>query len=241
MASLGNSLTQAYFSAGAASDNPSGSWATGDDPAVGSHYSRLLALNPAIAGHAYNDAQSGSLMAATFGQAGLAVGQGAQYVTIESGTNDVCTATVTAMTSTSDFANSLRATLTQLSTGLPGVRILVASVPNWAGLWANFQTDPAALSAWAVFARCPVLLGANATAAGRAAAAQRISDLNTVIVSVCREFPTCGEDQGAMFSLWSSLTVADLAPDFFHLSLAGQARLAEATWRASPYSHRRRG
>jgi hypothetical protein len=35
--------------------------------------------------------------------------------------------------------------------------------------------------------------------------------------------------------LWPTLTPDDLAYDFFHLSVSGQAKLAAATWAASPF------
>ncbi len=63
IASTGDSLTRA---AGTGflpwTDNPAGSWSTGTDPSVNSHYLRLLALNPRIRGHNYNDARSGAKM-----------------------------------------------------------------------------------------------------------------------------------------------------------------------------------
>jgi hypothetical protein len=58
MAAAGDSITRAYDVAwwGALKDNPAYSWSTGTNSTVHSQYSRLLALNPAISGHAYNDA-----------------------------------------------------------------------------------------------------------------------------------------------------------------------------------------
>ena len=89
MAALGDSLTTAWGAFGAAADNPSQSWSTGDDPAIRSRSQRLVKANPELAGHAYNDAQTGSSMRATYDQAAQAVAQGAQYATIAAGTNDV--------------------------------------------------------------------------------------------------------------------------------------------------------
>src|SRR3954468_10468260 len=56
MAALGDSLTRGCGAGGAAGDVPAESWTTGTDPAVNSHYSRLLAQNPAISGNGNNDA-----------------------------------------------------------------------------------------------------------------------------------------------------------------------------------------
>ena len=76
MSALGDSLTQAYGAGGAAADAPTESWSTGSDPAVVSHAQRLVVKAPAISGRVYNDAVSGSTMAATLAQAGAAVSQG---------------------------------------------------------------------------------------------------------------------------------------------------------------------
>lgn len=235
MAALGDSLTRGFGSAGVPGDNLAGSWSTGTDPAVNSHYQRLLALNPSISGHAANDAVDGSKMAGTFAQAASAVAQGAQYVTIFSGTNDVCTDTVAQMTSPATFQAGLTATLTRLTSGIPGVQVVVVSIPNWYGLWQTFHTDPAALAAWATFNnRCPVLLGAGATDADRLAVAQRIVDLNAAAATACAAFANCTFDDGAAYNL--ALSRSDLTFDFFHLSLAGQARLAAVTWAAGPFA-----
>src|SRR6266516_3638358 len=56
IASTGDSITRAYNTGFFPyTDNPSASWSTGTNTTVVSHYTRLLALQPAIAGHAYND------------------------------------------------------------------------------------------------------------------------------------------------------------------------------------------
>jgi len=232
IAALGDSLSRGYGAGGAATDYPAESWSTGTDTVVNSHYLRLKAQSAAITNHASNDAVSGSTMAATFTQAGTAVSQGAQYVTLWSGTNDVCTTTVSQMTTTASFASALQATLSRLTTNLPGVRILVLSIPDWYGFWQRFRTNSSASGAWATYARCSDLLGANATAADRQAVATRINDLNTTIASVCAQFAGCGTDGGAVFRLWSQLAVADLAFDYFHLSATGEAKVAAAAWNA---------
>ena len=234
ISALGDSLTQAYGAGGTAADAPAESWSTGTDAAVSSHYQRLVAKDPAVSGHAYNDAVSGSTMAATFSQAANAVSQGAGYVTILSGTNDVCTATPSLMTSVAAFSSQLQSTLTRLTTGLPGVRILVASIPNWYALWQAFHSNSAAQSAWTTYGRCPDLLAAGATAADQTAVAQRIVDLNNAIATVCAQFSGCTSDGGAVYN--TSFSGTDLAFDYFHLLPSGEAKIAAATWPASFFS-----
>jgi lysophospholipase L1-like esterase len=235
MAALGDSLSVAWGSLGPpGAPNPAASWSTGTDPAVNSHYQRLLALNPAIAGRAFNHAVPGTRIAATSTQAVFAIADGAEYVTILSGTNDVCTSTIDEMTGVGAFRTRLGRTLTRLTAGLPNAWILVASIPDWYGLWSAFHTDSAATSAWATYGRCPSLLGAGATDADRQAVAQRIDAFNAMAAQVCAAFVRCATDGGATHAL--SFTAADLAFDYFHLSVAGQARLAAATWAAGPFA-----
>jgi lysophospholipase L1-like esterase len=237
MAGLGDSITRGYGSSGAAGsgDNLSASWSTGTDSAVNSHYSRLLAVNPAISGNGANYAVNGSKMSSTFTQAQSAVTLGAEYVTIMSGTNDVCTTTVAQMTSVSTFQSQLTSTLNRLTSNLPNAKILVASIPNWYGLWQAFQSNPSALSAWSTWNnRCPVLLGSGATQSDRDTFRQRIIDLNNAQATACSAFPACTYDNGAVYNL--SFSSTDLAYDYFHMSITGQALLALATWNTAPYT-----
>ena len=74
MAALGDSLTKAFNACSPSfTECPAESWSTGSDPAVDSHYARILAKNPSIVGHASNDALSGTLMSALSGQVSSAV------------------------------------------------------------------------------------------------------------------------------------------------------------------------
>ena len=158
-------------------------------------------------------------------------------MTIWAGTNDVCTSTTAGMTSVSSFSFSLQQTLQQLNAGPPGRQIYVLSIPDWFGFWQKFQANSTALNAWSAFPnRCPDLLSASATPADRAAVAQRISDLNTAIANVCSAFSgQCSTDGGATYALWSTLAASDFTFDFFHLSTAGQAKVATTSWNAGPW------
>ncbi len=235
MASLGDSFTKGFGANGTAADNPSESWATGTDVAVNSHYLRLLSQNPAISGNNSNDALDGSNMAAVVSQADVAVGQAAPYVTVLAGTNDVCTPTAAGMTTVSSFSTSLNLVLTKLG-ATPGVKVFVASIPDWFGFWQKFHSNVTAQNAWAAFPnRCPVLLGSAATPSDRTAFAQRITDLNAAIVSVCAGFAFCSTDGGAIFRQWGTFAAGDFTFDFFHPSVSGQAKIATTTWSAGPW------
>ena len=230
MAALGDSLTRGWGAGGSPGDLVSASWSTGSNAAVSSHFQRLSPLQPGLT--ASNFAVSGSKMAATSTQADAAVAAGATYVTLLSGTNDVCTATVAAMTSVANFTTQARTTLTKLAT-IPSTQILVASIPDWHALWSDHNTNPSAVAAWAANNVCPTIFGSTSTP-DRNAARQRISDFNVALASVCAEFAPCAWDGGATHDLRFETT--DLAFDFFHLSVPGQAKLAQAAWDAGPFS-----
>ena len=232
MAALGDSLTQAYGAGGASGNYPAESWSAGADSGVNSHYSRLLVDDPALSGRNYNDAVSGTSMSATYAQAGFAIGQGAGYVTVWSGTNDVCTQTVAQMTSVASYTSQLTSTLTLLGS-IADTRVLVVSIPDWLSFWNKFHSNSGAQAAWAAYPnRCPDLLSSSASSKNRQSVGQRIVALNSALKSVCAQFSFCRYDGGAIYALWATLTSSDLAFDYFHLSPAGEAKVADAAWKA---------
>jgi hypothetical protein len=73
----------------------------------------LLSRSPAISGHAANLAVSGAKMAAGPTQAGN-LPSDVQYVTILLGANDLCTSSISTMTSTATFESQLWNTLVRV-------------------------------------------------------------------------------------------------------------------------------
>ncbi len=116
MAAIGDSITRATDTCCWYGDHPSNSWSTGAAgwDGVGSHYERLRAFDPAIGGHAYNDAAAGATMASGPGQAQQAVDQHAEYVTVMLGANDLCTSSPATMTPVDVFRTQIRSTLQTL-------------------------------------------------------------------------------------------------------------------------------
>ena len=235
IASTGDSLTRA---AGTGflpwTDNPAGSWSTGTDSSVNSHYRRLLALNPKIRGRNYNDARSGARMGELATQMATVVSQKAQYVTVEMGGNDVCADNEASMTSVADYRSQFRAGLERVTTGSPNVKVFVASVPNIYHLWELYHDDLAAQAAWFTFGVCQSLL-ANPTSTAqsdidrRERVTERIRDYNAALEDVCSEYRQCRFDGGAAFdAVFTKNDVIHL--DYFHPSLSGQAKFAAGTW-----------
>ena len=124
MAAIGDSITQAFDVCCWYGNHPANSWSTGGAgwDGVSSHYERIRATNPAVV--AYNDAVSGARMRDAPGQATRAVGQGARYVTILMGANDLCTSSTAAMTSVDTFRSQFRQTLATLNSGATRPRVL---------------------------------------------------------------------------------------------------------------------
>ncbi|HEX3265852.1 MAG TPA: GDSL-type esterase/lipase family protein [Candidatus Limnocylindrales bacterium] len=235
IASTGDSLTRA---AGTGflpwTDNPAGSWSTGTDTSVNSHYLRLLSLNPKIRGRNYNDARSGAKMGELSTQVGSVISQKAQYMTVELGGNDVCADNEAAMTSVADYGAQFRAGLDRATGGLPNIKVFVASVPNIYHLWELYHDDLAAQAAWFTFGVCQSMLAnptstAQADVDRRARVTQRIRDDNDALASICAQYRQCLFDGLAAFN--ANFTKDDVGHfDYFHPSLAGQAKFSAGTW-----------
>ena len=243
MASTGDSITRAFNTSWFPFiDNPAASWSTGTTASVNSHYSRLLLLNPAIRGHNLNDAKSGAKMADLAGQMQTAAGQKVQYVTALMGGNDLCTSTVGAMTSVDTFRNQFTAAMNAVKTGLPSAQVYVASIPNAYHLWELFKDNSSARNTWAAFKVCQSLLAyplstAAADVTRRAAVQQRNADFNTVLHEVCVAYVQCHFDGNLVFN--TVFATSDITTrDYFHPSLAGQAKLAAVTWAAGYWGPR---
>ena len=235
MASTGDSITQAYNTGFLPfTDNPAGSWSTGTDSSVNSHYLRLFAVNPAISGRAYNDARSGARMVDLNGQMATVVGQHVDYVTVLMGGNDVCQPTAAQMTSVDDFRAQFTAAMTTVTTGSPAARVYVVSIPNVYQLWSTLKNNATARFVWSIFGICQSML-ANPLSTSkrdvrrRELVLQREIKFNSVLEQVCGHYPQCRFDGNATFNY--AFTAADVSTrDYFHPSLTGQHNLAAGTW-----------
>lgn len=236
MAAVGDSITQAGSSGGSlGADYPANSWSTGTNTTVNSHYRRLLALDGAISGRAWNDSVSGAKMVHLAGQMQVAAARSPDYLTVLIGGNDLCTDTVAQMTSVTDFRAQFIAAMDVVAAVSPGTRVYVVSIPNAYQLWQLFRTDWWARTVWAVGDICQSLLAnptSNQTAdvQRRATVAQRNADYNTQLAQVCALYAQCRFDGNAVFD--TAFTKSDVSGDYFHPSIAGQAKIAAVSWAA---------
>jgi lysophospholipase L1-like esterase len=234
MAAIGDSITRAYDVCCSYGDHPGQSWSTGSTSydGIASHYERIRQLNPAITGHGYNDAVSGAKMAAAPTQAGQAANQGARYVTILLGANDLCTSSVSTMTSPEAFRAQFSRAMATLMAQDPDPYVFVSSLPNLYQLWQVLHTNSLARWAWANFHICQSMLAATNTETQRQQVVAREVAFNQILAQECAKYPRCRWDGGAVYNYrFSASQVSTL--DFFHPSLSGQAALARVTWGAS--------
>jgi lysophospholipase L1-like esterase len=233
MAAIGDSITQAVDVCCFYGNWPGHSWSTGNVPldGIASHYERLRAQNPAIRGHRWNNAVSGAQMADAPGQARSTVGQGAEYVTILMGANDLCGWDGT-LTPTATFRAQFTETLDILRTGLPASHVFVASIPNLYQLWSILRTNPVAQTVWQAAGICPSMLNFFNSPADRQAVIDREVELNQVLESVCATWSNCRFDNYLTYNYAFTRSMVSKL-DYFHPSLSGQATLSTLTWNAS--------
>ncbi|TPQ15421.1 SGNH/GDSL hydrolase family protein [Streptomyces sporangiiformans] len=234
LAAVGDSITRGFDACSVLADCPESSWATGSDAQVNSLAVRLLGKAGA-ARRSWNYAVSGSRMADLPGQMAQAATRKPELVTVMAGANDACRASVSAMTSVSDFRAQFEDAMTTLREALPKTQVYVSSVPDLKRLWSQGRTNELGKQIWKL-GICPSML-ADADALDSAATLRRdtvqdrVEAYNEVLEEVCKKDLRCRFDGGAVFDF--RFGTAQLSPwDWFHPSKNGQARLAEMAYRA---------
>jgi lysophospholipase L1-like esterase len=234
MAALGDSITAGYNACGRFEDCPDHLWSTGTSPDVDSHYQRLLAVSPGVAGHATNLARSGAKVDDLARQSNEAVAIHPGYVTVLIGANDACTSSENNMTSVADFRARLDEALTVLATNLPKTRVLVASIPDLLRLWEVEHRDRLAQIVWNLGSICQSMLDhERSTDAGdvarRERVRQRVADYNEQLREACAAYGRlCRFDGNAVFD--HRFTAGEVSSwDAFHPDAAGQRLIAELT------------
>jgi lysophospholipase L1-like esterase len=235
MAALGDSITAGFGSCGTYVVCGRNSWSTGTADAVDSHYSRILAKNAKIKGHARSFAQPGAEADDLAAQASQAVDMKAQYVTVLFGANDACAPTTAGMTAVKDFRASIDSGLTRLRKGLPKSRVLVASVPDLYRLWQVGHTSTDAVRVWNRLHVCPSMLAnPTSTAAAdedrRRAVRDRVDDYNNELQAACEAYgKRCRWDGGSVHEARFGLDLVNQV-DYFHPNAEGQRKLSDTTY-----------
>jgi lysophospholipase L1-like esterase len=232
MAAAGDSITRGFDATlfgCLLSDCPNYSWSTGASSSVTSQYRRVLAANPAVSGHAFNDAKTGAKMADLAGQLQAAAGQGVDYATVLMGANDVCASTISAMTPTATFSTQFESALSGFFQQRPGAHVFVGSIPNVYQLWSLLHSR--ASSTWRTFGICQSMLASSNTEAQRQQVVTREKADNAELQRVCAKFAGCLYDGGAVYN-YTFVASEVSTVDYFHPSVSGQNTLARITWAA---------
>jgi lysophospholipase L1-like esterase len=239
IASTGDSITRAFNTGSYFADAPANSWSTGTSSTVNPFYRRILAVNPAISGRAYNDARTSAKMLDLAGQMTTVNTRQVEYVTILMGANDVCTSSESTMTSVTAFRTQFQNAMNIVTAGSPNARVYVVSIPNIYNLWSVLRNNSSARFTWSLFGICKSML-ANPSSTRQAdidrrlRVRQRNIDFNTQLQQVCSQYPRCRFDNNAVFN--TAFVASDVSTrDYFHPSLAGQAKLATVAWGASEF------
>ena len=198
--------------------NPPDSWSTGANPAVDSHYLRLLAANPTITGHSYNFTTDETELTA---EVKKAVAKRVDYVTIGPVEDTTCEGTPPAKVGT-----NLDGALRILTAGLPNARVLVTSTRDMARLLHVLDQNRDLRG----FPICGTQVGASAAELARLH--QRFVAANKALAQVCARYRQCRFDGNAVFKM--PLTLTDVSTtDHFSLSVKGHRKLAAVTWKAT--------
>lgn len=237
MAAVGDSITRAASSGGTlGADYPQNSWSTGSSSTVNSHYLRLLAAGAPVGGNVHNLSVSGAKVGDLNGQMLNAVEVQPDYLTVLIGGNDLCTDTVAEMTSVQDFRSRFAAAMGTLAAGSPETFVYVVSIPDVHQLWQLFRNNWWARFIWSTADICQSLLQnptstQQADVERRAAVRQRNIDYNVQLAEICAQYAArCHFDGNAVFN--TKFTTGDVSGDYFHPSIAGQAKLASVSWAA---------
>jgi lysophospholipase L1-like esterase len=239
-------------------DCPRNSWATGTNPQVDSVRERLDAISPQPL-TAYNDAVSGARAVNLLSQAQVAAGQDPDFVLIEIGANDACAATPTPTATFREQVRSALQVLVSGNKQVYIQLMSIPDINQLRTIFTN-PPDQNALTRWQLFNVCQGLLANPlstdpADEARRQTFREQVMAYNDALAGVCAEFKRCIWDNEAVFN--SGFTSADVATvvntggldippfnlvpvfgpgnanstaDYFHPSISGQAKLAEAAW-----------
>ena len=241
IAVMGDSLSRGFNACAHVGDCPEASWAGGTDPRVDSLAERV---GDAVGGpvSVRSVARSGSTAADLPRQAALAIDARPDLITLLSGANDVCRATVDEMTPTAEYVQHVSDALQRIAILSPGTVVLVASVPDVTALLPAAADDPTARFVWSRLGGCATVLAdplstAPAAVARRQAVRDRIEEYDAALERLCTALPRCVTDGGALHGYRPRLDQLS-ALDSFHPSIAGLRELARLEWNALRASER---
>lgn len=231
IASLGDSSTTGFFadSARPPHDEIENSWTTGTNPAVRSHYTRLLAVNPRIKGNSANLGKDGAPPTDLVRQASLLTQFRPEYVIVGLGyTPDFCHGVDGSATFSAQWVKALAA----VSKASPNARIFVTGIWFGAQSYEAVAGIPDARAIYSDGSLCdPQYDAANRPSPQRVQfVADKLAHFDSLVATACARFIHCRFD-GEITTLPSE--AADLSADYGHASVQGNAKAAAQSWSAT--------
>jgi lysophospholipase L1-like esterase len=215
------------------------SWAAGTNPAVNSIYSRLLAVDPAIRGHAANFGQDGATLQEFDNEVSRAIGLTTQpdLLIVDIGNNDIkCDGQDESRLAS--FGAGFASALQRLAAGLPDARIFVVGQAynyDWF-VKAMMQLSAGARLTHASKGICSIFAPQSDPAPGSVVPThlsyvKRIMHaIDEQLAAACAQAPHCVFDGDASRHL--NGTTANLTSRYDHLSVIGLAKIAALEWAA---------
>jgi hypothetical protein len=207
------------------------SWATGGNPDVDSVYLRALAQSPALQGHNFNVARSGSDVTDLPRQveAALELDPLPDLFIIQSVDNDQAC-------NDSDQANlpvygqRITAVLQSIVDGAPDAKIYVIGTPvTWQNYTDALAGVPGMVQANTGDGPCDVFDAAGQVRPEALAYGQASSDAyGEQLRAACAGFPACTFGGDEMRDL--EVVTADIAPDGSHFGISGLQKMAAIAW-----------
>jgi len=225
-------------------DQPQNAWATGTNPAVDSVYARILAVNPAVRAHNTNLAQDDPSAAQFDAQVrkAAALDPLPELVIVQVGDRALATCDGNDMGHYAAFRGQWDEALAAVATALPTARIFVLS--TWGGSygtpWGSIDSyvkyidtlDASARLAHAGKHLCQLVdARSRRVVPGRVAYVKRTwAGYEAQKAAACAQIPHCRYDHGAAMRI--AVTAGDVAAGGTSMTVAGNAELAAAEWKA---------
>lgn len=232
IAVCGDSISRAALADDSIDDSqPEHVWSTGYDAgdACNSHWERIKLVVPGVVG--FNNAENGSRADDLLEQVTATVANGAQYVTLEMGGNDVCRDEASEMTPVDVYTAYWNEAIDVLQAGLPSAKILICEVVKVRRVYDVGYTNFGCLLKWNIFQWCDSMLRNGSTQ--RALATTRNVEYNNAL-------RTLSAAQGVFFDddvYEVAFTRGQLSSiDCFHPDVSCQGLLANASYDAARFN-----
>jgi hypothetical protein len=234
---IGHSGATGYDSDGQQHDVPANSFVTGTNPKVDSIYRRLLADHPALEGHNWNEAVSGSSVLDLMHQAQALLGYDPvpDIVFIVSIDNDVrCDGSDE--DNYDDFEAGVTEVVDYLQGSAPGMKVFFNDTPlsvhDYDAVLMKKDGGEAHISDPG--SPCNAVKDGAVDPAGEAYQQQVFDEYYGRLGHICATREGCATDEGMLQSSAMKATPVDIAEDLNHFTVSGLAKVAAIVWDKLP-------